>query len=96
MSEFHDVMTKWRRMCEAHRCSKCPLNYAVCCVSDPYLRTDVDIETLEELITNWEEHPEPVYPTWFEWLCSIGVWNKASDPIPANIAQKLGIKPKEE
>ena len=57
------------------------------------------------------EHPEPAYPTWSEWLVNIGVFpkmmstipSKALDaisngvckPIPADIAKKLGIEPKE-
>ena len=55
------------------------------------------------------EHPEPVYPTWGEYLASIGVMkpvqhDKAyevwfaqlySTNIPADIAEKLGIAPKE-
>lgn len=113
MAEFQEVMKQWRRMCRANeRCSSCPLNNADCCISDPYLRTDVEIETLEELITNWaEEHPEQIYPTWLEWLeCndifhrtevyphvySTTVGKKAFDHIPADTAEKLGIKPKDE
>ena len=58
------------------------------------------------------EHPEPEYPTWGEWLCDNGVMLNVqtscdpvpvyisgigySQPIPADIAQKLGLKPKEE
>jgi hypothetical protein len=61
------------------------------------------------------EHPEPVYPTWCEWLVDKGVVNVARMPvdysggivteikpsgkmyehIPADIAEKLGIEPKE-
>ena len=52
------------------------------------------------------EHPELVYPTWFEWLSDMGLIVKNGDAyefhfiratkyIPADIAQKLGIKPKE-
>ena len=58
------------------------------------------------------EHPEPQYPTWAEWLESMHVVNpiispdessqyllKAwyyDSPIPADIAQKLGLEPKED
>ena len=57
-----------------------------------------------------EENQEPVYPTWGEWLVEIGVFpmvmstnptkaldticNSVCQPIPADIAQKLGIEPK--
>ena len=55
---------------------------------------------------------EAVYPTWGEWLIQQGVlkagtttmygitWQPVGDnlfePIPADLAQKLGIEPKEE
>ena len=58
------------------------------------------------------EHPEPKYPTWGEWLMQQGVlnagtmtkngitWQPVSDnlfePIPADLAQKLGVEPKGE
>lgn len=66
---------------------------------------------LEEALLSWAaEHPEPVYPTWGEYLASIGVMKPAqpdkayevwftqlySTNIPADIAQKLGIEPKEK
>jgi hypothetical protein len=54
------------------------------------------------------EHPEPQYPTWWEWLENMGIVSKAKsecskffdttrmyDNIPADIAQKFGIEPKE-
>jgi len=58
------------------------------------------------------KHPEPQYPTWGEWLESIGVikynnradsinylirpTHKTNTQIPADIAQKLEIEPKEK
>lgn len=63
----------------------------------------------EALVMNWAaEHPV-VYPTWWEWLAGLGAVTRkvkpdvASelietgllDPIPADMAQKLGIEPKE-
>ena len=57
---------------------------------------------IERKVMSWAaEHPEPVYPTWREWLSEQGVlsagglWEKAFEPIPADIAEKLGIQPKE-
>ena len=41
-----------------------------------------------------EAHPEPEYPTWVEWFNSMGGVD-CGEPIPADIAEKLGIKPKE-
>jgi hypothetical protein len=69
---------------------------------------------VEAAVMRWAaEHPEPVYPTWGEWLVAqdiiteygriecggsgvCGVFtDKGGQPIPADIAQKLGIEPKE-
>lgn len=57
------------------------------------------------------EHPEPVYPTWGKWLEEMGLikWHNNGEgeysvmvptfkmciSIPADIAQRLGIEPKE-
>ena len=68
----------------------------------------------ERIIMAWAaKNPEPVYPTWAEYLNSIGVTlsdrpfpapsipvyvyqagAKMFEPIPPNIAEKLGIEPK--
>lgn len=60
----------------------------------------------QEIGRQWAaEHPEPVYPTWFEYLYAISnpdyfdltelyTWMRHT-PIPADIAQKLEIEPKE-
>ena len=62
---------------------------------------------VEKNVTAWAaEHPEPVYPTWWSWLINEGVIEKGSTytgafdqlktkSIPADIAEKLGIKPKD-
>ena len=71
----------------------------------------MDISIIEIRVMAWAaEHPDPVYPTWGEWLESFGVVEitKAKDriikvmmkpellnSIPADIAEKLGIEPKE-
>ena len=62
---------------------------------------------LEEIVMQWAaEHPEPVYPTWYEYVWSqlakkepisdhdLATWME-NNRIPADIAQKLGIEPKE-
>ena len=69
----------------------------------------VDWHEVEEIVTKWAaEHPEPVYPAWLEWLEQMGiirVYKNSTmlgtelaiyEPIPAALAQKLGIEPKEE
>ena len=61
--------------------------------------TDSDIDRLEKSVMEWaNEFPEPVYPTWYEFLTSR--YHKAWEAIgrdssPADIAEKLGIEPKE-
>jgi hypothetical protein len=58
---------------------------------------------MEELVMSWAaENPVPVYPTWFEWFKTVVTdeemiqrgmyWDMQ---IPADIASKLGIQPKE-
>ena len=107
--EFVEVMRQRNRMCKkywtARSCHGCPVAeeqqaYEGCCL------TDLDPKRYEELVLQWAtEHPEPVYPTFREWLISIGVIDQMSThsviadilamtPIPADIAQKLGIAPK--
>ena len=70
---------------------------------------------IAEVLDMWEKKQEAVYPTWLEWLESLGFgiayrdgydingvegwafsFNEAEKHIPADIAQKLGIKPKEK
>lgn len=95
MPEFQDTMKQWRRICKAHEhCISCPLRG---CSPDPYLRTDAEIATLEGTIMRWaEEHPEPVYPTWQEWFDTFDEGIDVDEPIPADIAEKLGLEPKGE
>ena len=127
MAEFVQTMNDWRRMCMEMKklhphnpCGRCRLEEYGC----PVIRVDnnaVDFCEVEKLVSAWAaEHPESVYPTWIEWLKSMGVVSymtglvvtrnaddghfhdghvniteKALEAIPADIAQKLGIEPKE-
>ena len=62
-----------------------------------------DWEKVEDVIETWAaEHPEPVYPAWRDWLRSqypmsgpYTMTDILESPIPADIAEKLGIEPKE-
>jgi len=127
MAEFQEVMRQWARMCEANSyCDNCPMQkeylpYMLC--SEGGIKSVENADDAERIIMSWAaEHPEPVYPTWEEWLQSVGVMEssqgllrrtqsqllidgipahaiptrKVLEPIPADIAEKLGIKPKEE
>ena len=113
MAEFSEVMRQWRRMCVAmdkkhgeHACGVCALNGCTAVYDSDGTEDYADIE---RKVTAWAaEHPEPVYPTWYEWLKDMGLtfhdaessWigftERIHHPIPADIAQKLGIEPKED
>lgn len=119
MSDFVQMMKDWRRMCKDRNCGSCNLKDS--CNIDPEYRTDTDIRKIDTKVKIWAaEHPEPVYPTWIEWLMKCGVLMptmdtdivfsedgkhlvtgvrftlKAYEPMPADLAQKLGTEPKEE
>ena len=111
--DFVQVMKDWRRMCE--NCDRnekigCVVNGSVCAGFRKMI-DEIDLEVVEAKVTAWAaEHPEPVYPTWWKYMCMIGVIpNNLGDKtlgevtverlmhisIPADIAEKLGIEPKE-
>ena len=101
MAEFQEVMKQRNRMCKkywtARSCHGCPIAeekqaYEGCCLIDLYPKR------YEELVLQWAaDHPEPVYPTWIEWFNSLGIMAiKADERIPADIAERLGLQPKEE
>jgi len=109
MAEFVDVMRQFNRMCNANAgCFNCPLHepdgVSDRCSIGAFVN---DSEHIEREVMKWAaEHPEPVYPTWAEWLRHkvVGVdadsiydaWRVlCTTRIPADIAQKLGIEPKE-
>ena len=62
---------------------------------------------LEEIVMEWAaEHPEPVYPSIAKYLEQFGIiirrdgileanFFKANEPMNADIAQKLGLEPKD-
>lgn len=105
MSEFAEVMRNWRRMCDTYTtedaarcCQGCPMDGRGC--GAIYENDNADPEVIVREVQRWAaNHPEPVYPTWGEWLQKL--YNNTNyagifiTPIPADIAQKLGIEPKE-
>ena len=113
MAEFSEVMRQWQRMCKSMQmknmsCKEdCLLGHNPTCGELEYASLE-EIKNAETVIMKWAtEHPEPVYPTWSEWLQEIGVAEVGSgmlsihpaiaeQPIPADMAQKLGIEPKGE
>lgn len=121
MAEFQEVVKQWQRMCAGHVCDNREEDGLICPITIkhsgyPCVDTVTDLSQeavaqVEDIVMTWAaEHPEPVYPTWGEWLVSIGVLPDEGvsldllfelcktgliDRIPADIAEKLGIKPKE-
>lgn len=102
MAEFKEVMQQYNRMFEA-----CKQGVSVP-VEASYANAVKRPDFFEEVVMSWAaEHPEPVYPTWGEYLCDIGLIDvcmsekEAIDRIFFNTispdtAGKLGVKPKEE
>lgn len=109
MAEFNEVIKQFKRMCWYYGRDKtqksCPMctSYPNCNIGHCRKNAIEQPAHFAATVMRWAaEHPEPVYPTVYEWLVSVGLlsgdmWS-ASDlqkPIPADIAQKLGIEPKE-
>ena len=129
MAEFKEVIKQWKRMCESFShnsyaefkpcADKCSVGANHVC-GEICEATVKEIEEFEAAVIKWAaERQEPVYPTWGDWLLSVGGARKVPDGIPfelpngeivepsygivvatwdhipADIAQKLGIEPKE-
>lgn len=115
---FNEVMRQWKRKFETEHILADGDTVGIDAL---WLAMD-NPEKIESMVMTWaEQNPEPVYPTWEEWLQSIGVMEsvqstkercqrillvdgivahaipttKVVEPIPADIAEKLNIKPKE-
>ena len=120
MAEFQEVMQQYNRMFEA-----CKQGASVP-VEASYANAVKQPDLFEEVVMSWAaKHPEPVYPTWGEWLMEqmviaermrpkydytngeytdelertgeyIALDSEMKKQIPADIAEKLGLEPKEE
>lgn len=118
MTNFLQTMKDWRRMCKyysdesmkdrQHSCvDMCPLGHNTACgVIEDAL--DSDIEVMAKEIAKWAaEHPEPMYPTWWNYMRMIGVipdelgdktlgevtvYSLMNTRIQSDIAEKLGIE----
>lgn len=110
MAEYVEVMKQKKRMCNSTLCCKCDIfHFSGENVDNCPQFISNNPSKAEEIIMAWAaEHPEPVYPTWWEWLENIGIVSKPKsecskifdttkmyDNIPADIAQKHGIELKE-
>lgn len=107
MAEYTEVMKTQKRMCKYYEkisdsCEGCPIHeeeIAYICCEAPCAIDIKDVDKAEKLIMAWAvEHQEPVYPTWREYIedyTGILMIDVIDDPIPADIAEKLGLQPKE-
>lgn len=126
MAEWKDVIHQIVRICKLQKgaCGTCVLNAESCPNSVRFdLSDEAGFVNIEKAIMTWAAaNPEPVYPTWREWLIKKGLIDfkadfkslsynpslllqenpvieclneKASEPIPADIAESLGLEPKE-
>ena len=110
MSDFVQTMKDWRRMCNTIQsknqkasignwCKGCSLQDF--CIIDTSIKdtTNGEFDIIGEQIQAWAaEHTEPVYPTWGEWLSTKYGYDLREimyEPIKADIAEKLGLEPKE-
>ena len=104
MAEYNDVIKQFKRMCWYYSRDKgqksCPMctSYPNCNIGQCRKIAFEKPAHFAATVMRWAaEHPV-VYPTWENWLTTLGVqsFNELSEPIPADIAEKLGIKPKED
>lgn len=89
-------------------CVNCPLKDYGCPAIYETENASTDWGHIEKVVTAWAtEHPEPVYPSIAKYLEQFGIiirrdgtlqtdFFKANEPMSADIAQKLGIEPKED
>ena len=113
MAEFQEVMEWFNRMCWYYHCNReCPMACPMNGVNIPQCRKiafEEPKETEKTIIAWAAEHPDPVYPTWRDWIETqyfqtrksvdgghepLNTWMNNTH-IPADIAEKLGLHPKE-
>lgn len=88
MAEFQLVTKEIERMCDYYesecRTDNCPLYAKDLCYAKALSMIDSDnCDKLAKVVMKWaEEHPKPMYPTWAEYLKSIGVIT-SDNPFPA-------------
>ena len=92
MAEFVDVLRQFDRMCKANAgCFNCPLHKPDGVSDECSIGAFVnDSERIEREVMKWAaENPEPVYPTWGEYLHTLHnepSSRELSKLIPADIA----------
>lgn len=96
MVEFQEVMKQAKRMCvTVNDCDQCELMTDAGCRFAIFADDAKYSHEIERIVMDWAAtNPEPVYPTWTEWLRTFSAKGvDLYEPIPADIAEKLGIKP---
>ena len=110
MAEFQEVMKQFDRMCSHYqREHECPMGCTMSGVNISQCRK-IAFEcpdSVERTVMSWAAEHQVVYPTWGEWFlttCQVPLtsdlrhndWETLlGSHIPADIAEKLGIEPKE-
>lgn len=106
MTDCVQMLKDWKRMCNAMAemggCDDCAIvknTHGARCGDVPGEMQAV--ESIAREVEKWAaEHPEPVYPTWYEYLSDYyraafgDMYVIGRQPIPTDIAEKLGIEPK--
>ena len=100
MAEYTKVIEQFKRMCKSVTPIKCTRGECPMRCENIVQCRKVAFEKpahFEATVMRWAAAHPVVYPTWENWLTTLGVqsFNELSKPIPADIAQKLGIEPKE-
>ena len=110
MAEFSEVIKQFKRMCKSITLMKCTRGECPMGCENIGQCRKVAFERpakFEEQVMSWAaEHPEPVYPSIAKYIEQFGItirrdgsleadFFKANEPMSADIAQKLGIEPKE-
>lgn len=85
-----------KRICKDNRvCIECPLysdTYHMCVIKNR-VPQDYDLDAIDSHVRQWlKEHPEPVYPTYYNWLTGEGVYD-FGERISEEFAEKHNIKP---
>lgn len=113
VAEFQEVMRQLNRLCSHFQnCNEngCPM-FDECGNIGAHCSGPKHSYRIEKTVMAWAaEHPEPVYPTWADYISRLVVKDictgkisgpetvltyAMNTPVPADIAQKLGIEPKE-
>jgi len=105
VAEYNDVIKHFKRMCRYYNnratqndcqlyCKGHGCNISHCRM------LAFDDKKFQNVVMAWAEtHKEPVYPTWAEYLMhtyqDVSYARILGETIPADIAQKLGIEPKD-